>query len=320
LAERQHGVVSRRQLVAAGFSRQAIEHRLENGRLHIVRRGIYAVGRPQLTPKGRWMAAILACGDEAMLSHRSAAALWGIAREGSEVEVTVRRGDPRPRGLRVHNRPSLADAEIGTRYGIPVTSPARTLLDLASELRPIALERAVNEADKRDLIDPVSLRKTLEGRGGQPGVRALRRLLERDTFLLSDSDLEILFRPLAVAAGLPPPLSRQLVNGFEVDFHWPGLGLVVETDGLRYHRTASAQRRDRIRDQTHTAAGNPNLRFTHWQIVHDRAHVIDVLRRTVAPPPLSGASGAADKSARAGLGPSSSGDAGREPKGAHSSA
>jgi hypothetical protein len=192
-----------------------------------------------------------------------------------------------------------------------VTDPARTLLDLATELRPIALERAVNEADKRDLIDPVSLRETLDGRRGQPGVRALRRLLDRDTFLLSDSDLEILFRPIAAAAGLPPPLSKRIVNGFEVDFHWPDLGLVVETDGLRYHRTASAQRRDQIRDQTHTAAGLRPLRFTHWQVKHDPAYVTGILRQTAvfsAPP------------SRAGLGPCSSADAGRPARGAHSSA
>jgi Protein of unknown function (DUF559) len=166
------------------------------------------------------------------------------------------------------------------RDGLPVTNPARTLLDLAMELTPVALERAVNEADKRDLIDPVSLREILDGHGGAPGVRALRLLLDRDTFLLSDSDLEILFRPLAAAASLPPPLAKQIVNGFEVDFHWPDLGLVVETDGLRYHRTASAQRHDRIRDQTHTAAGLHPLRFTHWQVKHERAYVIDVLHQT----------------------------------------
>jgi hypothetical protein len=111
-------------------------------------------------------------------------------------------------------------------------------------------------------------------------VRALRRLLDRHTFLLSDSDLEIFFRPIARSAGLPQPLSKQIVNGVEVDFHWPSLGLVVETDGLRYHRTPSAQARDRLRDQSHVAAGLTVLRFTHWQVKYEPAHIRSVLTRT----------------------------------------
>jgi hypothetical protein len=122
---------------------------------------------------------------------------------------------------------------------LPVTSPVRTLIDLATELGPIALERAVNDADKRDRIDPESLRLVLEDHAGEPGVRPLREILDRLTFRLSDSDLEIYFRPIATAAGLPSPHSKEWVNGFEVDFFWPDLGLVVETDGLRYHRTPS---------------------------------------------------------------------------------
>jgi very-short-patch-repair endonuclease len=106
-------------------------------------------------------------------------------------------------------------------------------------------------------------------------------LLDPFTFRLSDSDLEILFRPIAAAAGLPPPLSKEPVSGFEVDFFWPDLGLVVETDGLRYHRTPSAQARDRLRDQTHTAAGRTTLRFTHYQVRYEPRYVRQVLEETV---------------------------------------
>ena len=164
--------------------------------------------------------------------------------------------------------------------GIPTTRPARTLVDLATELDAGALERAVNEADKHYLIDPDSLRDGLDDFTGEPGVRPLRALLDRQTFHLSDSELERLFRPIATAAGLPPPHTKAMVNGFEVDFHWPDLGLVIETDGLRYHRTPSAQTRDRLRDQTHTAAGLTPLRFTHWQVKYDRAHIHAVLEKT----------------------------------------
>jgi hypothetical protein len=170
--------------------------------------------------------------------------------------------------------------DVVLREGIPVTRPARTLLDLATELDRPALERAVNEADKRDLVDPEALRRALERFAGEPGVHSLRSLLDRHTFRLSDSDLETLFRPIAVAAGLPTPLTKTWVNGFEVDFFWPDLDLVVETDGLRYHRTPSAQARDRLRDQVHTAAGMTTLRFTHRQVKFERAHVRRVLAET----------------------------------------
>jgi very-short-patch-repair endonuclease len=161
-----------------------------------------------------------------------------------------------------------------------VTDPTRTLVDRATELGARALEREVNEADKHDLVDPEELRAALDSYRGEPGVRPLREMLDRRTFRLSDTDLEVLFRPIAHRAGLPVPLTKQIVNGFEVDFFWPGLGLVVETDGLRYHRTASAQARDRLRDQTHTAAGLTQLRFTHDQVKHEPDYVRQVLSST----------------------------------------
>jgi hypothetical protein len=136
------------------------------------------------------------------------------------------------------------------------------------------------DADKRDLIDPESLRATLAEYVGEPGVRPLRALLDRHTFRLSDSGLEILFRPIAAAAGLPQPLTKAEVNGYEVDFFWPELSLVVETDGLKYHRTASTQTRDHRRDQRHTASGLTPLRFTHWQVKYERDHVQSILRQT----------------------------------------
>ncbi|MGV1050420.1 MAG: DUF559 domain-containing protein [Solirubrobacterales bacterium] len=302
---RQRGVVSRRQLLGLGFSHDAIRHRVRTGRLHPVMRGVYAVGRAELGREGRWMAAILSCGDGAFLSHRSAAALYGIGaewridrigeksglgRRGERlIEVSLRRrGEHHRPGVRVRSRPALPGHDVGTfapapaLAAIPVTSPVRTFLDLASELAPNRLERAVNEADKRDLIDPDALRKALDSRAGEPGVRPLRAVLDEHTFRLSDDELELLFRPLVKAAGLPTPLTKQIVNRFEVDFHWPDLGLVVETDGWRYHRTPAAQTRAALRDQVHTAAGLTPLRFSHRQVKHDPAHVEDILTRTAA--------------------------------------
>jgi hypothetical protein len=279
LAGRQHGVVGRRQLLVLGFSKRAIEHRVRYGRLHPVARGIYAVGWPQPTRERRWMAAVLACGNGAALSHRSAAALWGIgAEKPGRIDVSVRRlCELRHPGLKVRGRPTLREGDIVSRNGIPVTGPVRTLVDLGTELGPIRLERAVNEADKRDLIDPETLRVCLDEYAGQPGAPMLRRLLDKRTFRLSDSDLEIYFRPIATEAGLPPPLSKQIVNRWEVDFYWPDLGLIVETDGLRYHRTPSAQARDAKRDRTHVLAGLTPLRFTHYEIRYEPSQVRDEL-------------------------------------------
>ena len=219
---------------------------------------------------------------EAALSHHSAAALWGIGKErGDWIDVSVRRRCYlRQLGIRARSRPSLPAKDIVLRNGIPVTRPARVLLDQATELTLVELERAINDADKLDLIDPETLRDELDGYAGEPGIRVLRGLIDRRTFRLSDSDLEIFFRPIAIAAGLPDPLTKAPVNGFVVDFFWPDLGLVVETDGLRYHRTAFAQTRDHLRDQTHTASGLAHLRFSHYQVRYKPAHVRRILAKT----------------------------------------
>jgi Protein of unknown function (DUF559) len=164
---------------------------------------------------------------------------------------------------------TLAAADIGLSEGIPVTSPVRTLIDLTTELDIVAVERAVNNADKRDLVDPESLRLALDGYTGEPGVRPLRKLLDKLTFQLSDSELEIYFRRIVSRGHLSTPLSKQRVNGYEVDFYWPELGLVVETDGLRYHRTPSAQTRDTRRDRAHVMAGMTPLRFTHYEVRYE---------------------------------------------------
>jgi hypothetical protein len=265
-----------------GFSPDAIRHRIATGRIHPVGRGVYAVGWPHLTQKRRWMAAVLACGEHAASSHHSAAALWGIGRERRGwVDISVRRRcEHRRIGISAKSRPSLPRGDIVLCDGIPVTCPTRTLLDLATELSRPALERAINETDKRDLIDPEALRTELDRYAGEPGVRRLRALLDKHTFRLSDSDLELLFRPIAAAVRLPLPLTKAWVNGYEVDFFWPDLELVVETDGLRYHRTASTQTKDHVRDQTHVAAGLTTLRFTHHQVKYEGTHVRRVLRQT----------------------------------------
>lgn len=284
LAGQQHGIITRQQLLALGFGRRSIQHRISRGRLFPVSRGIYAVGWPALNRKRRWRAAVLAGGEEACLSHGSAAALWEIGTERHDhIDISVRRRcELRRPGLRIRGRPTMSAQDIVVHDDIPVTSPARTLVDQATELGAVALERAINDADKRDLIDPEALREELDRFEGEPGARALRRLLDKLSFRLSDSDLEIYFRRIISVAGLPIPLSKQRVNRFEVDFFWPELGLVVETDGLRYHRTPSAQTRDARRDRAHVMAGMTPLRFTHYEVRYEPRRVRASLTKTIA--------------------------------------
>ena len=149
---------------------------------------------------------------------------------------------------------------------------------------PKRLERAVNEADKRDLIDPETLRAALDDHAGRAGRPAAPHACSTATPSASPTpSSNVLFRPIAAQPPVfPTPLTKEMVNGFEVDFYWPDLGLVVETDGWRYHRTPSAQTRDALRDQTHTAAGLTPLRFSHYQVKYEPRHVRDVLARTAA--------------------------------------
>jgi very-short-patch-repair endonuclease len=222
--------------------------------------------------------------DLSVLSHRSAAELWGIGKEWEgRIDVSIpRRSRLERRGIKVRCRTSFPGHVVTHRFRIPVTTPIQTLIDLASELKPMRLERSVNEADVRDLVDPETLRESLDDHVGMPGVRTLRTMLDRHTFRLSDSDLEVLFRPLALSAGFALPLSKQIVLGYEVDFWFPDHDLVVETDGLRYHRTPAQQARMVKRDQRHQASGLRVLRFTHWQIAHAPTEVVEVLR-TIRP-------------------------------------
>jgi very-short-patch-repair endonuclease len=275
--------------LSAGFSSDEVDGRIARGRLFRLWRGVSAVGRPSLTRRGWWSAAVLACGDGAVLSHRSAGFLWGILdgntrNEGevgrpSRIHVTVaaQRGH-RLAGIRVHRRSGRNESDLTLRDGIPTTSALLTLIDVATLLQPARLEAAVNAADKLELIDPERLRSGLDRYRNVAGVPALRRVLDRATYRLTDSELERRLLRLVRRAGLPQPLTQQHVNGHRVDFYWPELKLIVETDGLRYHRTATQQSRDRARDQAHVAAGFVVLRFTHAQVRYDPERVVSTFR------------------------------------------
>ncbi len=281
LAREQHGVVARSQLLARGFSPKAIEHRIAIGRLHPLWRGVYAVGRPEVDQTGHWMAAVLSCGQGALLSHRSAAVLWGLMPATAALEVVVPGNARRRRpGIRVHRRSGLAPSNCRVVQGIPVTDPVSTLVDLASRVPEWRVERAINEADRLDLVDPEGLRAAIESLPPRPGMACIRRLLGCDA--LTDSGLERKFLALVRAAGLPQPRTQASVNGYRVDFYWPDLALVVEADGWVYHRTAGEQANDHRRDQVHTAAGLTTLRFAEKQIRDEPKEVRRSLTAVVA--------------------------------------
>lgn len=277
----QHGVVARSQLVAIGMSVAAIRNRLESGRLHELHRGVYAYGRPEVSRLGHLMAAVLACGSGAQLSHRSGADLWGIRRQdGGLIDVKVSSGRSRPRpGLKLHRSGISAPPRLVHR--IPVGDPLSILIDLATCLETEEVEDAVNEADRLDLITTPDLRAALDTVPPRPGVGRLRRILDSQTFSRSQTALERRFPPIARAAGLPKPGSQIRLGRYRVDFHWPALGLVVEADSLTYHRTVAQQTTDMKRDQTHARAGLRTLRFNHRQVFREPDYVREVIEDAI---------------------------------------
>jgi hypothetical protein len=286
LAAAQHGLITRAQLGALGLGPGGVEYRLGVGRLYRVHRGVYTVGTGSLSPEGRWLAAVLACGEGAALSHASAAALWGIRESGSaSIDVTVksRAGRDRRNAIRIHRSTSLTDVEVTRRLRIPVTTPARTLMDLAGILSPASLRRAVAKAEARRVFDLRALSAVLDANPRRKGTGVLERLVAewRDGDELLRSDLESLVLELCRSEGLPRPLANTFVHGYEVDFLWSSRKLIAEADGGEHHRTRSAFEADRIRDACLTAAGYRVVRFTYRQVTHDPAYVAGVLRTLV---------------------------------------
>jgi Transcriptional regulator, AbiEi antitoxin/Protein of unknown function (DUF559) len=261
VARLQWGVVSLAQLRALGFDRGAVAWRVRVGRLHPLHRGVYAVGHRRLTREGAYLAAVLACGEGAVLSHRSAAHHWGLLRsEATRVDVSVARARRQRAGIRLH-RPRVLNAQDTTVLrGIPITTVSRTLTDLPARQR----ERALAQAER--------LRLDVGHHRAHDPSQALTR-----------SELEARFLELVHEAGLPPPLVNTsptaLDHGrLEVDFHWPAHQLVVETDGFDTHWTRSAFTSDRRRDAALQAAGHRVVRFSWSDVVGERETVARRLR------------------------------------------
>ena len=275
LASRQGGMVARPQLLARGLTDTMIHKRVKAGRLLVVYRGVYAVGHRVIGLLGRQWAAVLACGEGAALSHWSAGAAWRmLATTLAAMHVSAgRSGRARP-GIHVHRR-TLAPDEITTLDGLPITTPARTTIDLAAAgLRGRKLEAALDAAVEHEL-DFSDLHRLLERHRGRAGVPAVTVLLERYTpgTVETRSVLEEIVLELCDAHGLPRPLTNVLVAGRRRDFHWPDVPLVVEADSFRWHRSPGRLTADRRRDVELTLAGIPFLRFSYAQITEEPEYV-----------------------------------------------
>jgi very-short-patch-repair endonuclease len=256
---------------------------VRNERLVALHRGVYAVGHTGLTLRGQELAAVFACGPKAVLSHRSAGRLWGLLRTGSSrIEVTAPRSRARHAGLTVHTTRCLSTEDRHVIDAIPITSVARTIVDLAETLTDPWLARAVHEAEVRRIFDLEAVEAALGRVSGRRGRHRLRRVLAayRPEDHELESEAERRFRALCRRYGLPNP-RPQLIEGYRVDFYWPQARLAVEVDGAAFHHTRRAFHADRARDRALAALGIQVLRVT-WPDLDRGQKIAGELQRALA--------------------------------------
>jgi very-short-patch-repair endonuclease len=278
-AARQHGAISHRQLTDAGLSQTEIDGRVAAGWLHRKHRGVFAVGHPGLTQRGAWMAAVLAGGDDAALSHRSAGALWGLCPDAAQPEITVpgrKRRDQR--GVTVHGG-AFRPGETLLVDGIRVTKVGRTLLDLAEVLSLDDLVKAIDNATNSRRLGRGTMSSVIKSARGRRGLKPLRQalLMTRPQDVLTRSELERRALLLIKRARLAQPEVNVRLHGYEVDLLWRQHRLVVELDSRQHHGTDTAQDRDTRRTGNLRKYGYTTLRFTWRQVVNDPDWITSVL-------------------------------------------
>ena len=285
LAAAQFGVVTSQQLGDLGFSSSAISRMVASGRLIRLYRGVYAVGHSRLVPRGRWLAAVLACGDEAALSHREGAAISEVRRsERSRVDVTTpnrsRRGQ---RGIQLHCVRQRHSDEVTEIDGIRVTTIARTLLDLCDVIRADQVRRAFEQAERMQELDYRALNLVAERAHGRRALKVFLPLIAEDHFeaARAKSDLEARFLDFIREQDLPMPSVNAIVGGFEVDAHWPGTKLIVELDSWAYHRGKRSFHRDRAKWLDLRAHGFDVLAVTDRMLSRQPGPIADEIRDVV---------------------------------------
>jgi very-short-patch-repair endonuclease len=283
LAGRQHGIVKSKQVRKAGLTKQGIRRRVEAGWLVPQYQGVYAVGHTALTDKSHLIAAVYACGDQALASHRAAGKLWGILRGSQPIEVTGPRSRVPGKGFVLHRSRWIHDDDRAELYGIPVTSLARTIVDLADVLPEKRLADAVHESEVQRLFDLRAVQRVLERLPGRKGRHKLTRVLTayRDVQPFTRSRAERLVIQMCEDHGLPRPQVNTWMDEFEVDFYWPDAALVLEFDG-GVHRTTRAFHEDRRRDRALAARGIQVVRATSPDLdaLADELRTILAVRRS----------------------------------------
>ena len=280
LATRQHGTVCRRQLRVLGYSDRMIDRRVAAGVLLTIHRGVHAVGHRRLTVKGSWMAAVLACGDGARLSHRDATALWDVERPGAGLIHVTAAGRHVHAGVRSHRTRHPEHLGELVIDAIPVTTIERALLDRAVDLHPQRLRSLIEAVQRRNLFDLRRIEAEIDRCDGHRGIGRLRTAVAAldDEPPALRSGLEARFLELVRGAGLPEPSVNVLVAGELIDFRWPDHGLVVEIDSWRYHRSRRSFEADRRRANQVALSGETLLRFTDTRLHREPAEVISELR------------------------------------------
>lgn len=287
LAGRQQGLLTHAQLVAIGVGRRTIDRWLASGRLRAVHRDVYSFGPGRLPRHGKWLAAVLALGRGALLSHESAAALWGLAGDRPEVHVTAPRGRqvrPGRKGIKVHRCKFQRD-EVTARADIPVTTVARTLFDLAERSEAQRLRSAWDEASRLRVLRVPEVARIYER---HPGRRRARKRVR--PFLLAEqrhvedsaSPLEDRFAAFVATHRLPPPQTNVLVDGDEVDVLWPAARLIVELDSWEFHSHRAAFEKDRDRDIDHLLDGYRTIRVTHRRLSEEPDRLAAQIRALLA--------------------------------------
>ena len=287
VARLQRGRVARRQLREAGVSDSAVDRLVAKGQLHREHPGVYAVGHPGDAPLARETAALLACGQRTLLSHLTAAELWHLLPSGSAsgaLDVTIAgRQTGNPLGVKVHRTRRLHTSEVRVRERLPVTSPARTLLDIAEQLTERALELALDEGLQSGIVRVNQIRDVIARNPGRHAGTILTALLEARTgSTISRSEAEDRMLELIRAAQLPPVEMNVRLLGFKADFLWREQRVVLEVDGYRYHSSKSAFERDRRKDAAFRAAGWDVIRVSRNQVVHDPFFVVALVAAALA--------------------------------------
>lgn len=284
LSRAQNGAITARQLYGAGLTREGIRARVRRGRLIPLFRGVYAVGDPQLLPFARLAAVLLSLGPSALLSHRSAAAVWGLVQPDPDtIDATAvgRHPGSRP-GLRLHRIKHLHPADTATHQSLRLTSPARTMIDFAAQATSSELLDAFGDARARGLLSDSALNASLiRAPRNHPGAAIVRAILD-DGGSYDRSEAERIMRRLCQQAQLPEPLVNVRVEGPRADFFWPEARLILEVDGRLTHGGRIAFENDRRRDQIHIAAGYVVIRVTWRQLRHEPLAVLARLAQAMA--------------------------------------